>query len=86
MNRNGQVAIRNRKALSAAERMAEYDNLQPEVRKLLQEAPYSITLSDKWIGRKITSADINSFRRRLVEMKAQSALLTYGRNHPEAAQ
>lgn len=84
-NTNGEIVAKHRVIQTVQERMEIYDNLQPEMRQLLRDSPFSMGVSAAWIGRKLSPADINSYRRRLYQIKRESALATYGSKHPDTA-
>ena len=77
MNKNGTVALdpimRNRQA-----RMAAYDALPSKVRKLLQDAPYSISVDDVPALSKSDKAN----RATLTRVARESARATYGNSYP----
>lgn len=64
--------------------MDEYDSLDPEIRKFLQDAPYNLKIKSQLVGRKATPSFMASLRRELANAKVASVKMVYGRNHPDA--
>lgn len=72
-------------SVSVHDRMEAYDNLPPNMRKLFREAPFLLTVSEKFKNRKVSDDDIVRFEKRLKEIQKESTRLTYGITHPEAS-
>jgi hypothetical protein len=88
-NRGGNIVTKEIiRCESAAERMSLYDNLDPEIRKILREAPFSLTMSTKWRSRTngvtLSVNEIKHLKSKMIETQKKSTIATYGRNHPDA--
>ena len=85
MNNGGTVVANNpHVCMELKDRMDIYDSLDPVLRKILQNAPFALTVIDSWVNRKIDQRDIPNLERRLKEMQVKSTTATYGSNHPQA--
>ena len=76
-NRGGEIAVAQIPR-TRAERMARYDALPPRVRKLLQDAPYNLSVTHAGVLMKSDKAN----RATLTRIARESALATYGSNYP----
>jgi hypothetical protein len=77
-NANGTYAIKKGTTLSYAEVMANYDNLPPNLRQVLQNAEFDIRISHKK-ARLFTPKTLRSMIKSLVK---ESAVNTYGKTYP----
>lgn len=63
---------------TSRERMAIYDSLPPHVRKLLQEAPYALSVTNPRVFTRSDKAN----RDTLTRIARESARATYGDSYP----
>ena len=75
-NINGKLAGAKIVSRNLHDRMAKYDALPKELREIIANAPYSFSA-----GSGFTATEL---KKRIKETIRQSALATYGPNHPEA--
>lgn len=77
LNHSGEYKIRS-VPRTRQERMAIYDSLPPHVRKLLQEAPYALSVANP---RALMKSDKTN-RATITRIARESARATYGDKYP----
>lgn len=76
-NHSGEYKGANINRRSAIENMAIYDTLPPHVRKIFQDAPYSMTARPNAL-----KASEKTIRATLTRIARESARATYGNTYP----
>ena len=76
-NRSGKYKGLETSKRTCAESMAIYDSLPPHIRKILQDAPYSMTARPVALN-----ASEKTIRATLTRIARESARATYGDNYP----
>jgi hypothetical protein len=81
-NQNGKIKARAKKPLS----WNYYDRLPPELKKLLQDAPYPLQLSGvrNRIKKYGVEAYVKIVKKKIDEITKKSCAATYGPDHPQS--